>query len=157
MQDIALTIGNEGRKEIVDLFLIADQRFVLNKEVIARSHRKNITVESLCREENLQVFCPLYSLERVLDNLLNNATKAIPAKGGRLTMRCFRDEGMACVTVTNTGLIPPEQIEQIRKGDVRGRGLNIITRFAQTNHGKLEIDQNGNETLITIKLPLHRQ
>lgn len=157
MQDIAMTIGSEGRKEVINLDRTASQRFLLNEEVIAKSQRKNITVESLCQEEDLLVFCPLYSLERVLDNLLNNATKAIPAEGGRLTMRCYQEERLACVTITNTGLIPADQFEQIKKGDVQGRGLNIITRFAQTNHGKLEIDQSGNDTVITIKLPLHQQ
>jgi GAF domain-containing protein len=157
MQDIALTIGSEGRKEVVDLGRKAGERFLLNEEVIARSQRKNITIESLGREEELLVLCPLSSLERVLDNLLNNATKAIPAAGGRLTMRCFQDGRMACVTISNTGLIPVHQFEQIKKGDVQGRGLNIITRFAQTNHGKLVIDQSGNDTVITIKLPLHQQ
>jgi signal transduction histidine kinase len=157
MQDIALTIGSEGRKEVVDLGRTARQRFVLNEEVIARSRRKNITVEALGQEEGLLVLCPLYSLERVLDNLLNNATKALPAAGGRLTMRCFREGRMACVTISNTGLIPADQFAQIKKSAGQGRGLNIITRFAQTNHGKFEIDQSGNDTVITIKLPLHRQ
>jgi len=72
-------------------------------------------------------------------------------------MRCFREEGMACVTVTNTGPIPTDQFERIKKGEVRGRGLNIVTRFAQTNHGKIEIDRSGDDTVITLKLPLHRQ
>ncbi len=157
MQDIALTIGSEGRTEVVDLGRTAGERFLLNEEVISRSRRKNIAVESLCREEGLLVLCPLYGLERVLDNMLNNATKAIPAEGGRLTMRCFREGRMACIAIGNTGLIPAAQFEQIKKGEVRGRGLNIITRFAQTNHGKLEIDTTGNETVITIKLPLHQQ
>jgi signal transduction histidine kinase len=157
MQDIALTIGNEGRKEVVDLGRTAEQRFILNEEVIARARRKNFIVESFCREEGLLVLCPLYSLERVLDNLLNNATKAIPAAGGRMTMRCFREGRMAGVTISNTGLIPAEQFERIKKGDVQGRGLNIITRFAQTNHGKFEIDTTEQDTVITIKLPLHQQ
>jgi signal transduction histidine kinase len=157
MQDIAMTIGNEGRKEVVDLGRTARQRFMLNEEVIVRSRRKGISVESAGLEEGLPVLCPLYSLERVLDNLLNNATKAIPAEGGRLTMRCFRESRLACVTISNTGLIPAEQFEMVKKGTGLGRGLNIITRFAQTNHGKLDIDQSGNETVITIKLPLHQQ
>jgi two-component sensor histidine kinase len=72
-------------------------------------------------------------------------------------MRCYRDEGMACVSLSNTGLIPDDQFEQIKKGDLKGRGLNIITRFAQTNHGKFEIDQDGDNTIITIKFPLHQQ
>ncbi len=157
MQDIALTIGNEGRKEVVDLGQTAGQRFLLNEEVIARSQRKNITAHSFCPEAGLLVLCPLYSLERVLDNLLNNATKALPAAGGRLTMRCFREGGLACVTISNTGLIPADQFQRIKKGDVLGRGLNIITRFAQTNHGKLKIDTTDTDTVITIKLPLHQQ
>ncbi|MBU0479692.1 MAG: GAF domain-containing protein [Proteobacteria bacterium] len=156
MQDIALTISGEGRKEVVDLGRTAGERFILNNEVLARSQRKNVTIESFCEEGKLLVLCPLYSLERVLDNLLNNASKALPPDGGRLTMRCYQEAGMACVTVTNTGLIPADQFEQIRKGAVQGRGLNIITRFAQTNHGKLEIDKTDKDTVITIKLPLHR-
>lgn len=157
MQDIALAIGNEGRKEVVDLGRVAGQRFELNEEVVDSSRRRGVTIESSCQEGELVVFCPPYGLERVLDNLLNNATKALPAEGGRLAMRCFREEGMACVSVRNTGLIADEQFEQIRKGEVRGRGLNIVTRFAQTNHGQVEIDRRDGETVITLKLPLHRE
>ena len=157
MQDLAMTIGSEGRSEVVDLGRTAGQRFRLNEEVIARSRRTKISLESLCPGEGLQVFCPLYSLERVLDNLLSNATKAIPGAGGKLSMRCYREGRMACVTLSNSGLIPDDQFEQIKKGEVRGRGLNIINRFAQTNHGKLEIERSGNETVITLKLPLHQQ
>jgi len=105
----------------------------------------------------MNINCPLMGLERVIDNLLNNATKAIPQHGGILAMRLYHDEGMACMEITNTGEIPPEQIDQVRMAQVRGRGLNIVHRFIQTHHGKIEVRTEGGQTKITVKLPLHKQ
>ncbi|MEJ2689152.1 MAG: GAF domain-containing protein, partial [Deltaproteobacteria bacterium] len=80
LQDIALTQTGEGREEIIDLGRIAERRYALNNSIILENRMAHITVHRPEIEVGLLVRCPLFSLERVIDNLLHNATKAVPAK-----------------------------------------------------------------------------
>jgi len=154
LQDLALAMTLDGREEMIDLAEIARERYLLNEEVIRESRRKNVEVRPPQTEPDLLVFCSRFGLSRVLDNLLNNATKAIPKEGGSLEMECRRRDNMASISLMNTGEIPAQQIEQVRRGEVKGRGLNIISRFVQSNHGKIEITAAAGVTKITILLPL---
>jgi signal transduction histidine kinase len=108
-------------------------------------------------QKGLFVYCYPFALERVLDNLLDNATKAIPLEGGELSIKSYQTDGMACFEIRNTGKIPEENIEQIRKGEVKGRGLNIIYRFIETMQGKLDVSTSEDSTTFRVMLPLHRE
>ena len=156
LQDLALTMTGEGREEEIDLGRLARERFDLNRHAIEEAKYTNIQVKPVAIEPDLIVLCPRYGLERVLDNLLNNATKAIPAEGGFIELKCFRSGTMACLSITNSGEIGQEQIELVKSGVVVGRGLNIVSRFIQNNHGKLEIVAQEGKSVFTIKLPLHQ-
>lgn len=157
MQDMALAMRLEGREEVLDLSEIAGERFRLNEEAIRQSWRKYIWIEPPEIEAEILVYCPRFGLERVLDNLMNNAVNAIPKQGGALSMRCYIEETMACLEIRNTGEIPEEKIDQVKKGEVRGRGLNIIYRFVQGNHGKIHIRTEDGQTVVIVKLPLFQQ
>ena len=148
-------MSGEGHEYLVDLCHIAMQRFDLNEAVIRDSRRPGIISSMEPSEEPLPVFCPILGLERIIDNLFNNATKAIPKEGGKLTMRCFRDGAMACLHIENSGEIPEDQIDQVKRGEVKGRGLNIIQRFILAQHGKIEIHTENGHTIFTVGLPLH--
>jgi signal transduction histidine kinase len=155
LQDLALTMTGEGREEAIDLGLLARERYQLNAHVIEESKYTNILVQPAAIDEGLMVFCPRYGLERVLDNLLNNATKAIPRDGGFIAMRCFRSQQMACIEISNSGEIGQDQVDQVKSGVVLGRGLNIISRFIHNHHGKLDIVSRQGVSIFTIKLPTH--
>ncbi|MFH1146170.1 MAG: GAF domain-containing protein [Pseudomonadota bacterium] len=155
LQDLTFAMALEEREEVLDLSQVALKRFDINREALLRLGRFNIEVHEPDLEPNLLVYCPLFGLERVLDNIFNNATKAVPEEGGLLGMRTHDENGMACLEVWNTGEIPGSQIEQIRRGDVKGRGLNIIYRFVQANHGRISIHTESGLTILTIKLPRH--
>jgi signal transduction histidine kinase len=154
IQDIALTVAADDKKELVNFVSIAKQRFLINEEAIQEYNRQDIFRSATHAEETLPVSCPLFSLERILDNLLHNATKAIPHDGGSLFMKSYRENNMACLQICNSGEIPADQIEQVRKGQVKGRGLNIIQRFIQTHNGSIDIHVAKGMTIFTIKLPL---
>jgi signal transduction histidine kinase len=96
------------------------------------------------------------ALERVLDNLLNNATKAIPREGGNLAVRTGKSAGMAWAEITNSGQIPEAEISRILSADVSGRGLNIVYRFARSLGGLVEVrvDAEKDTTTFRISLPL---
>ena len=155
MQDLALTMTGEGKEQRVNLVKIAHERFLLNEEVIRENKRRNITTSGPSLQASpLEVICSAFGLERVLDNLLNNATKAIPKEGGALRLDCFQEDGMACLKLSNTGAIPSEKLEEVRRGEVKGRGLNIVQRFIQAHHGQIEVNVEGNTTIFIVRLPL---
>ncbi len=154
LQDIATIMADDDKKELVNFGAIARRRFMINEEAIKEFDRPGISRSEDSSEEIMPVSCPLLALERTMDNLLHNATKAIPAQGGFLLMKSYREGNMACLQITNSGEIPADQIEQVKKGDVRGRGLNIIQRFVLAHKGSMDIHVEKGMTTFIIKLPL---
>jgi signal transduction histidine kinase len=156
MQELAIYPNIEGRERVVDLSETLRRRFKINEESIREQKRMNIHLIDENHETGLRIFCSPFGLERTIDNLLDNATKAIPDEGGDLSIRSYRSGDMAVFEIRNTGRIPAENIEQIRKGEVKGRGLNIIYRFIQSNRGKLDVFTDDDSTTFRIMLPLHQ-
>lgn len=156
LQDIALTQTGEGREERLDLGLVARRRFELNRAVIREDHLDHINVAPAVIEENLIITCPRFGLERVIDNLLHNATKAIPLEGGELAMSCWHDDDMACLEVRNSGEINADILAEIRAGTAKGRGVHIIRRFITINHGTVDIEGKDGATRFRVRLPMAR-
>lgn len=156
LQDLSFAMSVEGREEPVELSEVVRKRLKINQEAMHASGRGNIRLLPSELAPGLMVYCSLFGLERVLDNILNNATRAIPEEGGILSARTYADAEMACLEIRNTGEIPQEKIEQIRSGEVKGRGLNIIYRFVQANHGSIAFSIESGETICTVKIPMHR-
>ncbi len=154
LQDIALTQTGEGKEEIIDLGRIAERRYALNESIILENRMNHITVRKPEIEADLLVRCPLFSLERVIDNLLHNATKAIPAKGGSLALKVERSQDMALLEVANSGRISESVQRDIEAGRIKGRGLYIIQRFVTSQHGTLQVDNRDDQAVFILSLPL---
>ena len=91
IQEMALSIHQAGQEPVVNLTEILKKRFEINKEAIKEMLKANVTLEEGPFLDPLLVRCyPIY-LERILDNLFNNATKAIPINGGKLSVRSYVD------------------------------------------------------------------
>ena len=157
MQEIAIYPNIEGRERVIDLTEVLKNRFRVNEEAIREHRRMNIKLIQNELQKGLFIYCYPFALERVLDNLLDNATKAIPEEGGELSIKSYRMDELACFEISNTGRIPEENIEQIRKGDVKGRGLSIIYRFIEAMQGSIEVFTDTDSTTFRIKIPLYRE
>ena len=105
-------------------------------------------------ESPLWVRCSPFHIERVLDNLLNNASNAIPAEGGELSIRCYGKDKWAVVEINNTGQISDEERERFTLGEGRGRGLHISTRLIRNMKGVLSVESGEGQTTFYVMLPL---
>ena len=154
LQEMALSIYHVGKEQVVNLTSIVINRFDINKEAIKEMLKQNVTLEEGPYHDPLYVQCYPLHVERVLDNLLNNATNAIPLKGGVLSTRTYREDDWACVEITNSGLIPEEERRRLIQGEGRGRGMYITYRILRLLRGRIDISVEKNRTKVTVRLPV---
>ena len=154
MQDLAQAMAGEGRETVADLSEIAGVRCSIIEEVVHESKFKNVTVQPPRLEPGILVSCSRFALERVRDNLLSNAVRAVAEQGGgTVALHTCRCNDMAQLVIENSGEIPSERLKEMEQGAVKGRGLNIINRFVHTNHGNMKIEAKNGLTRFVIMLP----
>jgi signal transduction histidine kinase len=154
IQELALTLHGEGREEIVDLTEKLKNRFLINEEAIKELKRENIHLIEGDLDSPLWIRCYPLHIERVLDNLFNNASNAMPEQGGRLSIRSYRKDFWAVAEVTNTGEIREEDRDRYLLGEGRGRGLHIATRLVKQMKGKMEMESGGGQTTFRVMFHL---
>jgi signal transduction histidine kinase len=154
---LALSLHGEGREEVVDLSEKLRRRFLINEEAMKELGRGNIRLMEKELESPLCIRCFPLHIDRILDNLLNNASNAIPREGGELSIRAFRRDFWAVAEITNTGEIQGEDKDRYLLGDGRGRGLHITTRLIKRMGGKMELESGGNQTTFRVMFPLVKE
>ena len=100
-------------------------------------------------------------IERVLTNLITNATQAMP-KGGKLTLTAFRQKNTVQIIVEDTGEGVPENIKDklftplfTTKSKGQGFGLAVVKKFVDKLGGNVTLDsQVGKGTKFIVNLPL---
>ena len=157
MQELALSIYQVGEEQVVNLTEVLQRRFEINKEAIKEQLRQNVVLEEGPFDPVLHARCYPIHLERVFDNLLNNATKAIPLKGGVLAIRTYAEREWGCAEITNTGQISEDDRLRFLEGEGQGRGLYITHRIIRLLKGKIEIQGGKETTTFKVCLPLHRE
>jgi signal transduction histidine kinase len=156
LQELAMSLYQVGKEEVVNLSEVLQRRFEINKEAIREQLKQNVTLKEGPFDPDLNVLSYRINVERVFDNLLNNATKAIPLKGGALEIRTYEDGKWACVEIINTGQIPEEERIRLLEGNTRGRGLYITHRIIQLLKGKVEIRAGKDTTTFLVRIPRYK-
>ncbi len=154
MQEMALSIHHAGKEQIVNLTEILKKRFEINKEVIKEMFKTNVTFQEGPFHDPLPVRCYAIHLERIIDNLLNNATKAIPMQGGMLSINTFSEGQWAGVEIANTGRISEEDRLKLQEGESRGRGIYITHRLVRLLKGQIEVKIGEKSTNIIVRFPM---
>ncbi len=154
IQELALTLHGEGKEEKVDLTEKLKKRFLINEEAVNELKRENICFIEGGLESPLWIRCYPLHIERVLDNLLNNASNAMPEHGGHLSIRSYQKDFWAVAEVTNTGEIREEDRDRYLLGEGRGRGLHITTRLVKQMKGKMEMESGEGQTTFRVMFPL---
>jgi signal transduction histidine kinase len=156
LQEMALSITHVGKEQRLNLTEVLKRRFEINKEVIKEQLRSNIILKEGPYQDPLYIRCYPLHIERVMDNILNNATNAIPLKGGTLSVRSYADGESACVEVTNSGPILDEERQRLLEGDVPGRGFYITHRIISLLKGNIDIRSGKETTTVLLRLPIYR-
>lgn len=154
IQELALTLHGEGKEEVIDLSEKLRKRAMINEEALVELSRENIRFHEGGFETPLWIRCYPLHIERVLDNLLNNASNAIPEEGGDLSIRSYQKGDWAVAEISNTGQISEEDKERYLLGGGKGRGLHITTRLVKRMGGKMEMESGEGQTTIRVMFPL---
>ncbi len=156
LQEMAMSVYPLARPEVLDLAEVARARVRINDEAVREQQRTGIETVADGLAPGVRVVARRLALERVVDNLLNNATKAIPPGGGALRVRVFVEGDRGILEISNTGCITPDVIKKIRASQMTGRGLNIVYRLVRSMGGevKVGVDAGCETTTFRVALPL---
>jgi signal transduction histidine kinase len=109
----------------------------------------------------------LYSLERLLKELLNNASKYTPS-GEHITLRAFVQSQTIQLQVINSGVeIPATELPRIFdkfyrvpsidpwKQDGIGLGLALVKKLTEDLGGRISVESASGQTCFTVELPIN--
>ncbi len=152
LQDFARPLRPNA--EEIDVKLIIDE--LLKKNGLPENIKVTVNVES----EAKKVFADSTFIHRIMNNLVTNAVQAMP-KGGKLTIRAYKEADDVLITVKDTGVGIPEAIKpklftpmMTTKSKGQGFGLPVIKRMTEALGGTVSFDsQEGKGTTFFIRLP----
>lgn len=114
--------------------------------------------------EPLRVVGDRESLRSLFTNLIINGMQAMEGRGGCLTVRLSSTDGLARVSITDTGAgIEAEHLDKIfepyfsTKETGTGLGLAIVKRVIERHDGSISVESlPDGGTTFTVELPLRR-
>ncbi|HEY9768792.1 MAG TPA: response regulator [Coleofasciculaceae cyanobacterium] len=116
--------------------------------------------------QKLQIFADLAILERITQELLNNAYQYAPVDG-EIILQTLVTKSEVSIRIINTGIeISPEEQKLIfdqfyciphensRKNGGTGLGLTLVKKLAETLNASVEFESNSQRTMFGLKFPL---
>jgi PAS domain S-box-containing protein len=109
-------------------------------------------------------YCDGVRLFQVISNLVSNAVKVVPHKGGRIRIEIEADEDDLLFRVCDNGFgIPKESLEKVFEPFVQvhskiasqgtGLGLPICKIICELMHGTIKIESQPGCTEVTVRVP----
>jgi signal transduction histidine kinase len=157
LQEMTLSISHIGKEQKINLTDVVKRRYEINSEAIKEQLKENVIVEEGTYTDPLWIKCYPLHVERIIDNILNNATNAIPLEGGSLSIKTYLEGDWAYVDVRNTGVILDEDRRRIIEGEVQGRGLYITRRIVRLLNGNFNIKAGKKTTTASLRLPVYKE
>ena len=150
LQDFARPLN--PRAEETDLKRVIDD--LLTKNNLPKNVKVTVNVETE------KVVADSTFISRIMYNLVNNAVQAMP-KGGKLTIRTYKDANDTVISVKDTGVGIPEAVKGklftpmfTTKSKGQGFGLAVIKRMAEALGGTVSFEsQEGKGTTFIVRLP----
>lgn len=99
-------------------------------------------------------------IERILENIIENANCAMNGSG-KITVECFNDGDMTCLSIANTGPAIPRHIAEkmfmpfvtSRKESGTGLGLYLAYEYLGSCGGSIELINQNRNVVFKINLP----
>jgi PAS domain S-box-containing protein len=135
-----------------------DLKLVINDLLSKNGLPENIKVS--VKVETEKIVADSTFINRILYNLVNNAVQAMP-KGGKLTIRTYKEANDTVISVKDTGVGIPEAVKGklftpmfTTKAKGQGFGLAVIKRMAEALGGNVSFEsQEGKGTTFIVRLP----
>ena len=149
-------------KELVCLKEVAQMCLDIARPLLATSHVAGTISAGDCGA----IVADLVQIRQAILNLMYNAVQAMEHCEGerRLTLRVFEDDGMACVSVEDSGAgVLEEHQDRIfdtlysTKGEGgTGLGLAVVRTVALRHGGTIHLEQeSGHGARFVLRFPLH--
>lgn len=152
-----------NHNQIIDFSNILSLKIIMFKEI---ANKKDIKIKSEI-EENIYIKIDPYAIDRIINNLIDNAIK-YTKNGGYIDVSLKLNNGKVEFIIRDTGIgISKEEQENIfkpyyqvshNKSNIQGigMGLNITKKIIDEVGGKIEVESKINEgTKFTIRLKKH--
>jgi PAS domain S-box-containing protein len=154
LQDFARPL--KPNVEETDLKRIIDD--LLSKNSLPENVKVSVKVEAG------KVVADSTFLNRIMYNLVNNAIQAMP-KGGKLTIRTYKEANDTVISVKDTGVGIPEDVKGklftpmfTTKAKGQGFGLAVIKRMTEALGGTVSFESEvGKGTTFRVCLPLSKK
>jgi signal transduction histidine kinase len=141
----------------------ADLKLIITKLFAKNNMPDNIKLSVKVENSAQKISTDSYYINRIMFNLINNAVQAMP-NGGTLTVHAFKDSKDVVMTVKDTGVGIPKEIQGkmftamfTTKSKGQGFGLPVVKRMTEALGGTVTFEsQEGKGTTFTVRLPLNR-
>ena len=141
----------------------ADLKLIIAELLVKQSMPDNIELSVKIENKAEKISADSYYINRIMYNLVTNAVQAMP-NGGTLTIHAFRGPKDIVITVKDTGVGIPKDVQGkmftlmfTTKAKGQGFGLPVVKRMTEALGGTITFEsQEGKGTTFTVRLPLSR-
>ena len=157
----------ESGRGLMDLEPVSAERLVEDavRDFATRYRGKGVQLHSDVAPDLGAVMVDVHRLQHVFTNLLDNALRFTPS-GGRVSVKATREDGFACIAVTDSGAgIDPQHLPRIFDRFYRGPaqttqsgaglGLAIVKEIVEAHGGTISAESKPGEG-STFRFTLRR-